>query len=87
MNPWIRYSFDLTRSPWSSRKGRSAARGVRPQTKKVKKVKMLWNFNHDFEFFCTFFAPCFEVFLHFIIYHKIDNQHVKCRKITQTENF
>jgi hypothetical protein len=55
--------------------------------KKVKKVKTFQNFNLVYYQICTFFTPCFEVFLHFIINHKIDNQQVNIKISSQNRNF
>jgi len=52
-----------------------------------KKVNTAQNFNPVYYRILTFFAPCFEVFLHFTINHKIDYQYFATQKVIQTEIF
>jgi hypothetical protein len=51
----------------------------------VKKVKTFLNFNPVYYQICTFFAPCLELFLHFVINHKIDNQYITIQKHPKPE--
>jgi hypothetical protein len=52
---------------------------------KVKNVKTSQDFNPVYYGILTFYAPGFEVFLHFTINHKIDIQTVSLRKMAGAE--
>jgi hypothetical protein len=53
----------------------------------VKKVKTFRNFNLVYYQIITFFAPYLEVFLHFEMNHKFDNQYVIPQNPVEPENF